>query len=73
MGKDGPDPVTFTETTYILQITFCPEKNEISVKGPFDNCVLYLGMLEAAKLNLLGHRAAKAAGKIVAPPAGLRL
>ncbi len=74
MSKNDGDPRhTQLVETYTVRIMFCPSTNALEVNGPLDNAILYLGMLEMAKLTLLEHRARRAAQNIVEAPPGLRL
>lgn len=65
------DPVTVE--LFTLRIVFCPQTNELQVNGPLHDAILYLGMLEMAKLTLLEHRARKMNQTIVEAPPGVRL
>ncbi len=74
MSKNDGDPRhTQIVEMFTLSIRFCPSTNALEVNGPLDNAILYLGMLEMAKLTLLEHRARRAAQNIVEAPPGLRL
>ncbi len=74
MSKNDGDPRnTQVVEMHILSIRFVPATNVLEVNGPLDNAILYLGMLEMAKLTLLEHRARRANQNIVEAPPGLRL
>ncbi len=74
MGTNGekPKPVAVVEWSTI-RIAWCPTTNELQVNGPLDNSILFLGMLEMAKISLLEYRAKRAVQNIVEAPPGLRL